>query len=134
MVSAVNGLENLELEKVKIQVNALENDAEGIHLAIQGDIDMEDPSLEITPYLLEIHGHIVQGGKKNVSLDFTELGFMNSSGIRSFVTWFMKLNELDEERMYKIKLIYDKSVTWQDSSIPVLQKLQPDNITVEHKT
>ncbi|MCB1164814.1 MAG: hypothetical protein KDK37_04515 [Leptospiraceae bacterium] len=115
-------MEPLNVEKVKME---LEDSAGALKLSIHGEIDMAEPSIAIRPYLEKVHNHILEKGASQVEVDFTNLGFMNSSGIKEFVTWIMKLNLTPPEKKYSIKLTYAGTITWQESSIPVLQKLQP---------
>lgn len=120
-------LESLEVGKASITPST---DGGTVTLKIVGEIDMQDPSLEIGPYMEKIHNAFLDSGVKEVETDFQELKFMNSSGIKVFVNWIMKLNLAPEDKKYKIKILYKKDVTWQTSSLPVLQKLQPTLIEV----
>jgi len=98
---------------------------------MSGMIDMRDPTLDILPYLLKIHEEVLKKSLKNIKADFTDLTFMNSSGIKTIISWIMKLNDVPAEKRYKINIIYNPNITWQESSIQVMQQLFPDFIVVE---
>lgn len=121
-------VENLKLDKVSITVSDSQDAAE---VKLVGEIDVEDPSQEIKPFLNKLHEAIQAASFKNVNVDFLQLSFMNSSGIKELVNWIMKVNVLPPENKYKINLVYSKSITWQVSSLPVLQKLHPDVVEVK---
>lgn len=106
----------------------LEQDGTFLKLKIQGEIDMKEPAIAIRPFLEQVHAHMIHNGGEEIEVDFTRLGFMNSSGIKEFVSWIMKLNGTPIDQKYTMLLTYSGSVTWQESSIPVLQKLQPNYI------
>jgi len=120
--------EPLKLERVTITVG---DDDSGLSIKMSGMIDMRDPTLDILPYLLKIHEEVLKKSLKNIKADFTDLTFMNSSGIKTIISWIMKLNDVPAEKRYKINIIYNPNITWQESSIQVMQQLFPDFIVVE---
>ena len=120
-------MNNLESGNVKVIWS--EQD-EGHKLEFHGEIDMEDPSIDLRPYLERFHQHIVSHAIKKVTADFTSLEFMNSSGIKEMVNWIMRLNTTKEEKKYNIEIRYNSDITWQGNSLPILQRLQPNHITV----
>jgi hypothetical protein len=121
-------LENLTTEKAIIKSEFKDNN---LLVVLTGEIDMEDPSQTIRPYLEKMHHEIIESGIKSMTMDFQNLRFMNSSGIREFVHWILKLNNIPTEKKYKVIISYSTRETWQTSSLPVLYKLQPDLITLQ---
>ncbi len=121
-------IEPLELERVKLSVDD-END--GVRVVLSGMIDMRDPSVEILPYLLRLHEEVMKNDIKYITADFSDLTFMNSSGIKSIISWIMKLNDIPEEKRYIINIIHNPEITWQESSIQVMQQLFPELIVVK---
>lgn len=119
---------NLKLDKVSMTVSDSQDAAE---LKLVGEIDVEDPTQEIKPFFNKLHEGIVAAGLKTVNVDVLQLSFMNSSGIKEMVNWIMKVNVTPAPNKYKINLIYSRSITWQESSLPVLQKLHPDVVEVK---
>ena len=78
-------------EKVQIGVE----DGEAVMtIRFKGKIDDADPGIFMDPALEEIHQQIVANGLREVSADFTELSFLNSSGIKSLIKWIMRQTEL----------------------------------------
>jgi len=110
---------------------SLENDKDGLTLVISGDIDMRDTSVEFLPYLLKVHDALILNKIKEIRLNLLNLTFMNSNGIKSVINWIMKSSELPEENQYKIRIIPNTDIAWQDSTLPVLRKLFPDFIIIE---
>ena len=121
-------VENLKLDKVSITVS---DGADGADVKLVGEIDLEDPSVEIKPFLAKLHDSLIANGYKTCNVDVLQLSFMNSSGIKELVNWIMKVNVTPAEQRYKINLVYSKSITWQESSLPVLHKLHPDVVEVK---
>jgi len=111
---------------------SLENNNDGLTLILSGDIDMRDTSLEFLPYLLKIHNALIQNSIKNIRLNLINLNFMNSNGIKTLINWIMKLTEIPEDKQYKICITANNNIAWQESTLPVLRKLFPDFIIVEH--
>ena len=116
----------LEVEKTKLVIQDIEN---SILLIVSGEIDMRDPSIVILPYLLNIHEAVIAGGLKTISVDFSNLSYVNSSGIKTIISWLMKSKDVPDGKGYKVKIIQNSDIAWQESTFPVIQKLFPDLIT-----
>lgn len=120
--------EVLELEGTRI---SLKQDGEVPELVFEGKIDMLDPGMDIQPFILELHMQLLEKGVKQLSVDFTALTFMNSSGLKVMVNWIMKLKDAPAATRYRMVFVRNKDITWQGSSLPILQKLLPELISVE---
>ena len=121
-------IQTVEEERIKIEVLDSE---QGVIIKFIGDIDMEDPSVILDPLFSKLHDGAVEEKIANVSADFTELNFLNSSGIKAVAKWIMKLTELDDASKYQIKIIHNKDITWQVTSLPTLTFLVPGAVQVE---
>lgn len=122
-------LEDLNVEKFKIKSEYRDG---GIDLIMEGEVDMENPSLALRPYLETVHETVIRDSIKRVKVNFKSVSFMNSSGIKEFVHWVLKLNSIPDEQKYSIIILYSLNVTWQATSLPVIQKLQPQYIQLEN--
>ena len=116
----------IDNERIKVEVN---DSPDGIIVSFNGDIDMEDPGSLLDPFFDEIHGKAIAGSVSIVSADFKKLNFLNSSGIKAVAKWIMKLGQ--SAGSYKIKLLYDKDITWQATSLQTLTFLVPGAVFVE---
>ena len=112
-------------DKVQIAVD----DGESLMtIRFKGKIDDADPGVFMDPTLEEIHQQIVAHGLNEVNADFTELSFLNSSGIKSLIKWIMRQTELGEDQKYKINFLYSSRITWQQTSLKALTYLAPKTV------
>lgn len=122
------GLENLKRDKVEIKILDID---EGVRLEFIGDIDMQDPGTLLNPFFDSVHNAIVENDVKHVEADFTELAFLNSSGIKTLIKWIMKIPQLPPDKKYNLKIIYSGKITWQGTSLKTLIYLAPGFATAE---
>lgn len=120
-------IDPLEVEKTKLVIQDIED---SILLVVSGEIDMRDPSIFILPYLLNIHEAVIAGGIKTISVDFSNLSYVNSSGIKTIISWLMKSKDVPNGKGYKVKIIQNSDIAWQESTFPVIMKLFPDLVTI----
>lgn len=122
------GIPSVLHERVTLEVG---DSAGGIVVSVVGDIDMEDPSVLLDPFFLELHEKAVRQGVRVVDVDFRKLRFLNSSGIKTLAKWAMMLAGTQEAKRYAIRMIHDKAVAWQATSLPTLSFLVPGAIVLE---
>ncbi|MFH2091925.1 MAG: hypothetical protein ABIJ31_06145 [Pseudomonadota bacterium] len=89
---------------------------------LKGEIDDLDPGLFLTDFFEQAKEQMDQ----IIKINFTELEFLNSSGIKCIVSFVM-----DKNPDSKIVFITDRSKTWQKTSLEVIQSLDEDNIAIE---
>jgi hypothetical protein len=92
---------------------------------------MEDPGILLDPFFEQVHQGMIGRNLKEVAADFTGLNFLNSSGIKSVAKWIMKLGDLHSENKYLIRIIHNKDITWQVTSLPTLTFLVPGGVKIE---
>ena len=97
----------------------IDDTQDGIKITLSGSLNVADPSLEFIPFYEKVHNTAIEKGFKEIVLDFTQLDFLNSSGISAFAHW-VKL--VKKNPGYKMKLLYtrDVSKSWQRVSLPTL--------------
>ena len=66
-----------------------------------------------------------------VTIDFTNLEFMNSSCFKSLVSWVNDITELPETKRYKIRFRTNAGIPWQRRSLHALKTMATDLVTVE---
>lgn len=122
---------NIEpISQARISIEVVDTEA-GIGVSFVGDIDMQDPGIILDPLFDKIHQGCLSKGIRQVKLDFTQLTFLNSSGIKSIAKWIMKLVDLAEDKKYTIAIVHNKDITWQVTSLPTLTFLVPGVVKVE---
>lgn len=118
------------INQARISIEVVDTDS-GVGVSFVGDIDMQDPGVILDPLFDKIHQGCLSKGITQVKLDFTQLTFLNSSGIKSIAKWIMKLVDLPEGKKYTIAIVHNKDITWQVTSLPTLTFLVPGAVKVE---
>jgi hypothetical protein len=120
------GIEEINTNRINITVS---DTPEGVQLTFKGDIDMQDPSTILDPLFEKVHKGANEKGFTQIQVDFKELNFLNSSGIKAVAKWIMKI--ADSGKKYSIKLLHNREITWQATSLPTLTFLVPGAVKVE---
>ena len=115
----------------KTAIDLREGKNGGLVLKFSGAIDHPNPGEFLDPILEKLHDQVLEKKIPKVDADFTNLSFLNSSGIKSLIKWIMKQVELPKERRYPINMIYSGKVTWQQTSLRAITYLAKDIVTIE---
>lgn len=81
-------------------------------------------------YLKMVHQEALELVVKNVSFDFTDLYFMNSSCFKAFVTWIDTVGQT-VPHAYGIRFVTNPKLHWQRRSLEALRYLAPKVVRVE---
>ncbi|MBI3184759.1 MAG: hypothetical protein HYZ28_21695 [Myxococcales bacterium] len=105
----------------------LEVEARGSRVTVtcSGTLDVRDPSGTLQPELLRLHRELLEAKVSEVRLDFVRVEYMNSSGIKCFMAWFLKA-EKQEPRPYTFEVVYDPNRTWQYVSFTTMGHIAPN--------
>ena len=106
---------------------------DGHVVTFSGYIDCLEPGKFMTPFLENVHDFILEKKLKSIITDITELNFFNSSGIKEFVDWILKLERLPDDQKYILKFLYSKDILWQEQSMFALTFLNIDLVKIEMK-
>jgi hypothetical protein len=117
----------LGLKNDKVQITVDEREGATV-IRFAGNIDDANPGAFLDPTLEEIHQQVLAHRLKEVDADFTELSFLNSSGIKSLIKWIMRQTELPDDQKYKIRFVYSSRITWQQTSLKALTYLAPKTV------
>jgi hypothetical protein len=66
-----------------------------------------------------------------VVVDMRSLDFMNSSCLKTIVTWLNNVRLRPEAEQYPIRFVRDRSAYWQERSLDALKAFAPGIVTVE---
>ncbi len=117
---------NLDNQQLSVATSRAQD---AIVATFRGEVSVEDPAAQLRPFLADLDAAAKDA--KAVVLDFTELNFMNSSGIKQFVGFLLLGVGRPADQRYKVRIRYKEAVTWQVTSLPVLGKLAPDVVELE---
>jgi hypothetical protein len=101
---------------------------EGDTVFVAGEIDQLSPRDFMAGFLEIVHNMALGEGLTVVKVDVTELAFLNSSGIKEFLSWILRRNRIAPEKKYRINFVFDPTVAWQPITLPRLRDLDPEGI------
>jgi hypothetical protein len=104
---------------------------DGVKILFTGEIDVQNPEPVFLPYFYEIHDKMLENKVMLVELDFINLSFMNSGGIKTLIKWVTKMLNLPDNQKYKFRIIANSSIAWQEASLQMLSRLSPKFIEIE---
>jgi len=119
--------EDINAESYKV---TSEQSGDEIQINFTGDVDSRDPGQFLNPLFDNLHTWLMENKHPSVTVNFKNLKFMNSSGLKALARWIMK-QTIKSEHKYTIVLIQDKNVTWQVTSLPTLTYLVPGIVKVQ---
>jgi hypothetical protein len=99
-------------------------------ISVSGNGDMA--AVEgLSHYLRQVHTVITDLSMTQVEFDFRDLYFLNSSCLKSFVTWIRGMVEGGSSTAFHIRFITNPKLYWQRRSLEALQRLAPGVVRVE---
>ena len=99
-----------------------------LRLVFTGSVDMNATAV-VNDYLKLVHDEAQRLGLAQVSCDFTQLTFMNSSCFKSFVVWIDTVKK--SEVRYQIAFLTNPNLPWQRRSLEALRRLAANLVTIE---
>jgi hypothetical protein len=102
-------------------------------LHLGGMIATREPNQSIGAYFRELHAAILTNHMPAMTVDVSDLTFVNSSAIRLFIDWAMWLNQLPAESRYRLTFVTSRHVTWQSTNFSALRSLVGNVVSVEPK-
>jgi len=94
-------------------------------IVLKGSISIRDPAAGLASFTRAIHESAVRDGLEELTVDLSQLGFVNSSGIRLFVDWATWLKS-SKAPPYRLRFVTDRAITWQRTSFKVLTTMFGD--------
>jgi len=105
----------------------IEDEALVVNFSGNGDMSAVEA---LGKYLRQVHQEAVALKVKDVSFDFRDLYFMNSSCFKAFVTWIDQASR-SEDHGYLIRFLTNPRLHWQRRSLEALRCLAPNVVRVE---
>lgn len=101
-----------------------------ITVELVGEVTL-DATDSLKSVLRTTHDSAQKEPTKEVVVDFTQLDFLNSSGIKHLVTWINSVSQLPEASRYQIRLRSNPLIPWQRRSLATLKYFAPNLLTIE---
>jgi hypothetical protein len=116
---------------IRYDTDTLESGDKSVTITFEGRFDMKYPSLDVMPYLMEIKDKIPTEQISNMNIDFNDLDYMNSAGIRTILMWMYKFIQDREDKSLPITILYSEEKAWQKSITPTFNDFKPDTIKLK---
>jgi len=97
----------------------------------RGTISSSNPAEVLNPFVEAVHAQLVARRASEISVDFLDLEFCNSSGFKSFVFWLEQIRRLPEAQRYRLRFISSAGRRWQRVSLLALTSFGGENVTIE---
>lgn len=107
-------------------VRVQQDDARWV-VSCSGTLDTSDAAAQVQPALLKLHEAVVAAKIPVVRLEVDSVEYMNSSGLKSFMAWFLTASNVKQDR-YLIEVIFDPSRSWQQLSFKPMERLAPNSV------
>jgi hypothetical protein len=104
------------------------NDKLTLHLNGNADARVKDALDAIRG---RMHTEALRLAVKEVTVDLTELEFMNSSCFKTFVSWLDEIGKLEPASRYTIRFISNPTILWQRRSLHALSCFAVDLVKVD---
>jgi hypothetical protein len=91
-----------------------------------GDMAAIEP---LTRYLKGVHAEALRLGAAVVRLDVRDLYFLNSSCLKSLLSWVSQLAS-DATPAYRVSFVTSPQLHWQRRSLEALRRLAPQVVSV----
>jgi hypothetical protein len=101
---------------------------DGDTVFIAGEIDQLSPRDFLGGFFEIVHLMALGEALGEVKVNVTKLLFLNSSGIKEFLSWILRRNRIPADKKYKINFLFDPTVAWQPVTLPRLRDLDADSI------
>lgn len=106
-------------------------DAQGARAQFRGTISTPNPAVVINPFVDAIHDQVAKTGGREVTVDFRELEFCNSSGFKAFIHWIQRIQEMPEPQRYVLKFVSNPARKWQRTSLLALSCYGVSNVAIQ---
>lgn len=104
--------------------------SESVVLQVTGNADLEMLP-RLGPFLKQVHGEACRARAESVTVDLRQLYFMNSSCLKSFITWVVSVSKLQPQARYRIRFLSNSNLRWQQRSLESMQAFAPGLVDIE---
>jgi anti-anti-sigma regulatory factor len=98
----------------------VKSDGEKVTMHWKGTIDFYNTDNLLVKYLHDFHDKCKEQGIRELDVDFTQLDYMNSSGIKNVIRW---LRDVSNDNQYKTTVHINVDFSWQDITFSTFDQL-----------
>jgi hypothetical protein len=99
-------------------------------LTLEGDADARSQSA-LENLLVSVHDEAVRRGAPEVTVDFRDCDFVNSSCLKAFIVWLDRIQKLPPGQHYRLRFLADEGKPWQRRSFQAIAALAGDLFQIE---
>lgn len=103
-----------------------------LSLSFSGSADSRSQGA-IATLLERVHDEALRLHLPEVSVDFRECDFVNSSCFKAFVVWLEQIQELEPKQQYRLRFYSDDTKAWQRRSLQALSCFAVELVQIESK-
>ncbi len=107
-----------------------ELDDRAVRVELRGTADIPAKN-RLDEFITRLHRQAVLAGVSQVNVDFMKLDFMNSSCLKTMVSWIMDVRELPAASQYRICFRSNRDILWQRRSLNALKCFADAIVTIE---
>jgi hypothetical protein len=104
--------------------------AQTLRATISGNASINS-RVALDRFLVSVHQDACQRALRRVVMDFRQLAFLNSSCLKSLVTWILAIKDLPPERRYQVTFLSSLELNWQQRSLFAISSLALELVTIE---
>jgi anti-anti-sigma factor len=107
-----------------------ERDESRLCVSLRGHADVHAKSA-LDGFVAEVDREASVGPVAEVVVDMRRLEFMNSSCLKTLVTWLNNVRQRPAAEQYLIRFLQDRAAYWQERSLAALKAFAPAIVHVE---
>jgi hypothetical protein len=100
-----------------------------LEATVSGNADL-NVRLALDRFLSSVHREARLNNVREVTVDLRSLDFMNSSCLKSLVTWVTQIQDLPRGQQYRVTFLSSPTLYWQKRSLHALSCLANDIVSV----
>lgn len=100
-------------------------------VVFDGTLSLRDPNQVFGPHIKQLHKSVMAEGLKELTVDVTKLGYVNSSCLLIFLDWARWIEAEPAHQRYTLRFITRPGIAWQQLLFPTMQRICSGHVKVE---